>query len=53
MASIVELTPMNIDNGKSADEKISLIIDAVKRNSSDITYILRQLEARIIALEKK
>lgn len=53
MASIVELTPMNIDGGKSTDEKLSLIVDAIKRNSSDITYILRQLEERIIALEEK
>lgn len=51
--SIVEFTPMNLDGGKNVDERISLIIDAIKRNSSDLTYILRQLEARIKALENK
>ena len=51
--SIVEFTPMNLDSGKNNDEKISLIIEAIKRNSSDIAYILRQIEARIKALENE
>lgn len=51
--SIVEFTPMNLEGGKTAEEKISLIIDAIDRNSSDLKYILLNLEARIKALENK
>ena len=51
--SIVEFTPMNLDAGRNSEEKLSLIIEAIKRNSSDLTYILRQLEARIKSLENR
>ena len=49
--SIVELTPMNLDSGRNSEEKIALIIDAIKRNTSDIVDILRRLEERIETLE--
>ena len=51
--SIVEFTPMNLDSGKNNEEKINLIIESIKRNSSDMAYILRQLESRIKALENE
>ena len=51
--SIVEFTPMNLEGGKTAEEKIGLIIDAINKNSSDLKHILYQLENRIKALEKK
>lgn len=51
--SIVKFTPMSLDSGKNSEEKISLIIEAIKRNSSDLADILRKLEARIKALENK
>ena len=49
--SIVNFTPMSLDSGRSNEEKIGLIIDAIKRNTSDIADILRQLEERIEVLE--
>ena len=51
--SIVELTPMNLDSGKNSEEKIDLIIEAIKRISSDLEDILRELEARIVSLENE
>ena len=53
MSSIVEFTPMNLEGGKTTEEKIAMVIEAIKRNSSDLVYILRELEERIKTLESK
>ncbi len=51
--SIVELTPMNLDSGRNTEEKMGLVIEAIKRNAGEIVDIMRRLEARIKALENK
>ena len=52
-SSIIDFTPMNLEGGNTTEEKISLIIDAMRKNQSDLKLILYQLENRIKILEKK
>lgn len=51
--SIVEFTPIAFSEEKTVDEKIRLCEEAIERLKRDLTYILMNLEERIVALENK